>query len=79
MQNSKNLNNNKYFKLVNLFKHLFDYTPENLHDSRIDILITLKIYMKLQYDKDINVLSSDFHSLFKRFMLCNTICDLCIE
>lgn len=71
MINSKNLNNNKYFKLVNLFKHLFDYTPENLHDSRVDILITLKIYIKLEYNKDINVLSSEFHNLFKEFMLCD--------
>lgn len=79
MQNTKKLNNNKYFKLVNLFNHLFDYIPENLHDSRIDILITLKIYIKLQYDKDINELSKDFHCLFKKYMLCNKTCDLCIE
>lgn len=76
MQKSRNILN-KYFKLVNLYEYLFNYIPENLHDSRVDILITLKIYIKLEYDKDLSIISESFHELFKNYKLCNNNCLSC--
>ena len=44
---------NKFPKLVELHKHLFETTPNGLHNSLIDILITLRCFMYLKYKKDI--------------------------
>lgn len=46
----------KYFKyptLSELYKHLFNETPTNVHDSFIDILICLRCYIKLMYEVDL--------------------------
>lgn len=43
----------KYPKLVELHQKLFNCTPNNLHNSYNDILVTLRCYAKLNYDKDL--------------------------
>lgn len=44
---------NKYPKLSELHEKLFGYVPNNLHNSLIDILVTLRCFMKLRFDKDL--------------------------
>jgi DNA polymerase III epsilon subunit-like protein len=44
----------KYPKLVELHEKLFNQTPNNLHNSFNDILITLRCFMKLKHDIDLN-------------------------
>jgi DNA polymerase III epsilon subunit-like protein len=43
----------KYPKLVELHEKLFNKTPNNLHNSFNDILVTLRCFMKLKYDIDL--------------------------
>ena len=44
---------NKYPKLIELHQKLFNTSPDNLHNSFNDILITLRSYIKLVYDADL--------------------------
>jgi DNA polymerase III epsilon subunit-like protein len=44
----------KYPKLNELHEKLFNKTPSNLHNSFNDILVTLRCFMKLKHDIDIN-------------------------
>lgn len=43
----------KFPKLIELYSKLFNETPQNLHNSFNDVLVTLRCYMKMKYDKDI--------------------------
>jgi DNA polymerase III epsilon subunit-like protein len=43
----------KFPKLSELHETLFQTTPKNLHNSLIDILITLRCYMKLSCERDL--------------------------
>ena len=43
----------KYPKLIELHEKLFDSSPNNLHNSFIDILVTLRCFMKLKYNNDL--------------------------
>ena len=43
----------KYPKLIELHQKLFDSSPNNLHNSFNDILVTLRCFMKLKYDNDL--------------------------
>ena len=43
----------KYPKLIELHQKLFDTTPNNLHNSLNDILVTLRCYVKMKYNKDL--------------------------
>ena len=43
----------KFPKLLELHKKLFDCEPKNLHNSLNDVLITLRCFMKMKYDTDI--------------------------
>lgn len=44
----------KYPKLVELHEKLFNKSPSNLHNSFIDILVTLRCFMKLKHNIDLN-------------------------
>ena len=44
----------KYPKLIELHEKLFNKSPTNLHNSFNDILVTLRCFMKLHYDIDLN-------------------------
>ena len=47
----------KYFKyptLKELYEKLFDETPQNLHNSLNDVLVTLRCVVKFKFNKDVN-------------------------
>jgi len=44
----------KYPKLIELHEKLFNKLPNNLHNSFNDILVTLRCFMKLNHDIDLN-------------------------
>jgi DNA polymerase-3 subunit epsilon len=44
---------NKYPKLSELHEKMFGTIPKNMHNSLVDILITLRCFMKLKFDKDL--------------------------
>ena len=44
----------KFPKLIELHQKLFESTPNNLHNSFNDILVTLRCFMKMKYDFDLN-------------------------
>lgn len=44
----------KYPKLIELYEKLFDSQPTNLHNSFNDVLVTLRCYMKLKHNIDVN-------------------------
>ena len=50
------VNQYKFPKLIELFKFYFpeEIHPENLHNSMIDVLITLRCYGMLEYNIDVN-------------------------
>ena len=58
----------KYPKLVELHKKLFDSSPNNLHNSFNDILVTLRCFMKLKHDSDL------LHSCNSFKQIANEIC-----
>ena len=63
---------NKYYykwpKLIELHQVLFKTTPFGLHNSLTDILVTLRCFYKLKYDKDLHKLSTTFTQLAKDFI-----------
>lgn len=58
----------KYPKLVELHKKLFDSSPNNLHNSFNDILVTLRCFMKLKHDSDL------LHSCNSFKQIANQLC-----
>lgn len=50
----------KYPKLSELYEFLFSYPPDNLHNSYNDILICLRCYYYIEYNKDLLIHSNDF-------------------
>jgi len=53
----------KFPKLSELHKKLFYIEPQNLHNSYHDILITLRCFMKMRFDIDLNASSPEFHTI----------------
>ena len=51
---------NKYPRLAELHEKLFQVVPKNLHNSWVDIYITLRCFMQLQYKKDMLVCCRHF-------------------
>lgn len=56
---------NKFPKLIELHKKLFETEPNNLHNSLNDILITLRCLMKIRNDMDLNKQCIPFMELVK--------------
>jgi DNA polymerase III epsilon subunit-like protein len=52
----------KWPRLIELYEHLFDYRPENLHNSYIDSLLCLRCYLKMVKDID----NPEFDTLLPR-------------
>jgi DNA polymerase III epsilon subunit-like protein len=50
----------KYPKLAELHQKLFETVPNNLHNSLNDILVTLRCYMKMKHNIDLNETCSKF-------------------
>lgn len=59
----------KYPKLSELHEKLFGITPKNLHNSFVDILITLRCFMKLKYDKDLLLTCNQFSEITEKLAL----------
>ena len=60
---------NKWPKLSELHQKLFGVIPNNLHNSFIDILVTLRCFMKLRFGNDLVLTSPKFVSLTKELQL----------
>ena len=43
----------KFPNLKELHQNLFDSTPQNLHNSLNDVIVTLRCYIKIKLQKDI--------------------------
>jgi DNA polymerase III alpha subunit (gram-positive type) len=41
-------------KLIELYQCLFQETPENLHNSIVDVLVCMRCYLKIRYNTDID-------------------------
>jgi DNA polymerase III epsilon subunit-like protein len=59
----------KFPKLLELHQKLFESTPNNLHNSFNDILVTLRCFMKLKYSIDLNDTCSTFIKISKDIQL----------
>lgn len=53
----------KYPKLIELHEKLFNSSPNKLHNSLIDILVTLRCFMKFKHNIDLNEDCNSFKSL----------------
>ena len=59
----------KFPKLLELHKKLFDCEPTNLHNSLNDVIITLRCFMKMKYDTDITAdCDTDMKLLFDKLI-----------
>jgi DNA polymerase-3 subunit epsilon len=66
-----NLNNETYFKyptLNELHVYLFKKEPKNLHDALTDIMICLRCYGKILYDKDITKKNQEIAKFIKKIV-----------
>jgi DNA polymerase III epsilon subunit-like protein len=59
----------KYPKLVELHQILFQTTPSGLHNSLIDILITLRCFIKIKENKDLYTCSSSFRNTMESLQI----------
>ena len=59
---------NKFPKLIELYQKLFNLTPNNLHNSLNDVIVCLRCFMKLKYDKDIVEYSPEVKRLIKEYL-----------
>jgi DNA polymerase III epsilon subunit-like protein len=59
----------KFPKLLELHQKLFESTPNNLHNSFNDILVTLRCFMKLKHDIDLNEKCNKFIKISKDIQL----------
>jgi DNA polymerase III epsilon subunit-like protein len=59
----------KFPKLSELHEKLFGNIPNNLHNSLVDILITLRCFMKLKYNRDILLDCNNYKNIIKKFKL----------
>jgi hypothetical protein len=59
----------KFPKLLELHQKLFESTPNNLHNSFNDILVTLRCFMKLKHNIDLNEKCSKFIKISKDIQL----------
>ena len=59
----------KWPKLSELHEKLFGVVPKNLHNSFIDILVTLRCFMKLKFKNDLFITCPKFLKLAKELQL----------
>ena len=59
----------KYPKLIELHQVLFGSSPNNLHNAFNDIMVTLRCFMKLKFDTDLNKTCRKFKKLAKEIRL----------
>jgi DNA polymerase-3 subunit epsilon len=59
----------KYPKLIELHQKLFNSSPNNLHNSFNDILVTLRCFMKLKHNNDLNDNCKSFQKIANEISL----------
>ena len=62
---------NTYYKSpkqYELHQHLFGTVPENLHNSFHDILVCLRIFVKMRFKYDICTINLDFAEIFQKHL-----------
>lgn len=59
----------KYPKLIELHQKLFNSSPNNLHNSFNDILVTLRCFMKLKHDSDLLESCNSFKQIANQLCL----------
>jgi DNA polymerase-3 subunit epsilon len=59
----------KYPKLIELHNKLFNTNPNNLHNALNDILVTLRCFMKLKYNTDLNDICHKFQNISQEIQL----------
>lgn len=63
----KEKGNGKFYKkwptLLELYRHLFNVIPENLHNSMVDVLVCLRCYLKIRKNMEFNV--GEFEKLIR--------------
>jgi DNA polymerase III epsilon subunit-like protein len=59
----------KYPKLIELHQKLFDSSPNNLHNSFNDILVTLRCFMKLKHNSDLLESCNSFKQIANQLCL----------
>jgi len=59
----------KFPKLLELHQKLFESIPNNLHNSFNDILVTLRCYIKLKYNTDLNEDCNSFKKIANKLNL----------
>lgn len=59
----------KYPKLIELHQKLFNSSPNNLHNSFNDILVTLRCFMKLNHKIDLNNDCKTFQQIVNKIIL----------
>ena len=52
-------------KLIELHKRLFNDTPENLHNSLIDVLVCFRCFYALVYNVDVTAVNSEFKTYYE--------------
>uniref|UniRef100_A0A6C0H8U5 Exonuclease domain-containing protein n=1 Tax=viral metagenome TaxID=1070528 RepID=A0A6C0H8U5_9ZZZZ len=55
----------KYPKLSELHKHLFSHDPKNLHNSLFDVIITLRCFYKLIFEKDLREINRTIRQILR--------------
>lgn len=55
----------KYPRLSELHNHLFSYEPKNLHNSLFDVVITLRCFYKLIYEKDLREINRTIRQILR--------------
>jgi len=56
----------KFPKLSELYEHLFNKTPTNLHNSLVDILVCLRCFYKMRFSEDLLEKSTTFKEIFNQ-------------
>ena len=55
----------KYPKLSELHRYLFSYEPKNLHNSLFDVVITLRCFYKLIFEKDLREINRTIRQILR--------------
>jgi DNA polymerase III epsilon subunit-like protein len=55
----------KYPRLGELHKHLFSYEPKNLHNSLFDVIITLRCFYKMIFEKDLREINRTIRQILR--------------
>ena len=61
--NKSNKTYYKYPTLLELYMKLFNETPQNLHNSLVDIVLTLRCYIKVKHNLDVFEVNQQIQSL----------------